>query len=113
MSASDVYKTVTGAGVKCAPMAWQEGSAPELPWAVYVLDEDAPVMADGERYAECHRWDVELYQRERDAVLESALCAAIADRFGPYTLSEQWVSSENCSMLTITFNDYDEGSHNG
>lgn len=113
MSAQDVYRAITSAGVRCARTCWPKGSAPALPWAVYLLDSDAPVSADDSRYAECRRWRVELYQRGRDAALEAALLSAISESFGPYSLSESWVESEGCDMLSVVFTDYDEGSQNG
>lgn len=103
MSATDVVSAVRSAGLQVAHMAWPENSAPALPWCVYYVYEDEPQFADDKRYANHWKWCVELYQRQDDGVTEEKLDAAIADAFGPYTKSEEWVESEGCIQTIYLF----------
>lgn len=107
MSAEAVVSAVRGAGLPIARLAWPLGSAPELPWCVFRLDEDAKLNADGARWASYPRWAVELYQRSSDAGTERKLEEAISASFGDYDKREAWVEGESCFMTTYTFTDFE------
>lgn len=101
MAHKDV-QSVVSAVVPCIHMAWPDGSAPELPWAVYTGDTD-PFCADDREIARTTRWTVELYERRRDAKLETELANAIRAAFGACARRESWVSSEQCLMVAFDF----------
>ncbi len=102
MSYQEVYGTVS-AVLPCAHMAWREGQAPQLPWAVYYLDDQSGFNADNTTYVGKHRWCVELYQKAMDLELQEELEAAILAAFSPFEKYESWVESENCLMTTYYF----------
>ena len=103
MSGANVQAAVTSAGQPCAHMAWVEGTAPELPWCVYYLDEQRGVAADNRLQAKRYNWIIEHYWKTYDAEKTSALEAAIEDAFGPYESAETWVEEENCVMTAYYF----------
>ena len=109
MSASDVMACVASCGIPCVRNAWPKGSAPKLPWAVFMLDETDGVYADGRVYSTKNRWYVELYQKTNDQELEGRLEAAIQDWFGPYTKTEVWVDAESCVQTVYYFTDIERG----
>lgn len=102
MSASDVMECVS-AVVPCARVCWPVGQAPDLPWAVFLADDDRAFMADDSMYAPCTRWRVELYERYPDEALEEALRRAISGRFGPCETVESWIETEGCYELALYF----------
>jgi len=89
-----VYKAVTGAGIKCAHVAWPVDGAPELPYAVY-LYETENMDADGSVYANVRRYSVEFYQKVSNSETEKKLEAALSS-VGPWDKNEMWLESENC-----------------
>lgn len=101
MSHADVYACVSEV-VPCRHYAWPENEAPELPWAVYTGESD-PIVSDDFQTGVVWHWTVELYERRRDAQLESRLEAAIVAAFGNYTKREVPVKSEDCLMVTYDF----------
>lgn len=109
MSASDVMACVASCGIPCVRNAWPKGSAPKLPWAVFMLDETDGFYADGRVSATVNRWYVELYQKTNDQELEGRLEAAIQDWFGPYSKTEAWVDTESCVQTAYYFTDIERG----
>lgn len=87
-------------------MAWPVGSAPNLPWAVFYMD-DSEAVGDNGGYAERQDWVVELYQRSRDAALEKELEGALRGRYGAIAKSESWSSSESCLITAYYFTDFE------
>ena len=108
MSGENVASIVMSAGFPVAHVAWPVGSAPALPWCVYLLDEDDKLSADDSRWCSLTRWIVELYTKQDDeescAKLEGALSAA----FGDYEKNETWVESESCVMTSYRFTEIGE-----
>lgn len=102
MSHADVYSAVS-AIVPCAHVAWDAGSVPELPWAVYLIDEPDIMAADDGNWVPVSRWRVELYEKARDAQLEAELAEAIRGRFGPVAVSEYWIDTEKCREVVFQF----------
>lgn len=98
-----MYAALSGCGVPLAFMAWPSGSAPPLPWAVYRLDEDAAMYADGERWFDASRWALELYEAAPDQGTESAVESSVRSAFGDFSKQEAWIDEENCLMTTYTF----------
>ncbi len=107
MSHVDVKSCVESAGLPCVHMAWPVGSAPDLPWCAFYVDEGDGFYADGLNYAGRTSWVVELYQRSRDASIESALESALSERFGPFRKTEAWVASEGCVQTSYYFTQVD------
>ncbi len=109
MSYADVQTCVESAGIPCVHTAWPAGSAPQLPWCVFYLDESDGFYADGTAFAESESWVVELYQRSRDAAVEATLESAIRSRFGPFRKTEGWVESEGCLQTAYYFTEIERG----
>lgn len=108
MNGTNVVRAVEGVGLPCAHMAFPEGSAPDLPWCVYYLDESSGFNADNTIYAEDARWVVEHYWKTYDQEKESALEQTILSEFGPYTKTETWVQDENCTQTSYYFHEIGE-----
>lgn len=98
-----VYQTVRGVGIPGTYAAYQEGSAPPLPWFVYIRDRGGEVYADDSNYAVLPRYRVELYMASRDSALVDAVGDAIGERFGPYSTYETWILSEHVLMVSYEF----------
>ena len=94
-------------------MAWPEGSAPSLPWCVYLMEEDAKLSADDRRWASLTRWRVELYHKQADAESEKKLEAALAAAFGGFDKSETWVESEGCMLTAYVFTEIEKEAIDG
>lgn len=103
MSGENVMTAVRSAGLPVAHVAWPVGSAPDLPWCVYLLDEDGKLAADDSRWCSLTRWRVELYTRQGDDESCPKLEAALAAAFGDYDKEETWVESESCVMTSYRF----------
>ena len=102
MSAANVMECVSSV-VPCARVCWPLGQAPDLPYAVFLADDDRTFMADDAMFATCTRWRVELYERYPDEALETALKRAIYERFGPYEAVDTWIDTEGCYELALYF----------
>lgn len=98
-----VYQTVSGVGIPGTYAAYQEGSAPALPWFVYIRERGGEVYADDSNYATLPRYRVELYMAERDSDLIASVGEAIGGRFGPYSTDESWILSEHVLMVSYEF----------
>jgi hypothetical protein len=103
MSAKDVVAAVKAAGLPVAHVAWPVGSAPALPWCVYLIDEDGKLSADDSRWCSLTRWSVELYSKQGDEESAPKLEAALTAAFGDYSKEETWVESESCVMTSYLF----------
>lgn len=112
MKLSDVYTALSGAGIPIAYMAWPKGSAPQLPWAVYYLDDYDGVRADDEMWCEASKYIVELYQRLADEDVRERVEQAITASFGGFDKEETWVEDEGVYMTTYRFTAIDR-SNNG
>ncbi len=109
MSGKTVYATISPI-MPCAHMAFPIGSAPDLPWCVYYLDEMDGFAADNRLLAKRNNWVVEHYWKDYDEEKESALESAIESSFGAFTKSEVWVEDENCVQSTYYFAEIEKGS---
>lgn len=103
MSHRSVFAALKATGIPFMHMAWPKDDAPALPWGVFLVDDDATFIADGERFCKAARWRVELYQKTRDRLVEQKVEQAIEQTFGPYRRGEQWVDDENCLMAVYEF----------
>lgn len=111
MAHEDVYAVVSRF-VPCAHMEWPDDSAPDLPWACYLLDYDKPVVADDAQVAVRRRWMVELYEKRRDAALEKGLADALRERFGSVRRDENWIENDNMLQVVLSFYEI-EGEFDG
>lgn len=106
MSAKEVYKAVSSV-MPCAHLAFREGSAPELPWCVYYLDDIDGFAADNRFAAKKNHWVVEHYWRNYSEEKESALEKVLEEKFGTFSKSEVWVDDENCCQTAYYFSEID------
>lgn len=97
------------AGIPSVHMAWREGTAPELPWCVFYIEDTDGVFADNSITVSSTKWVVELYQRQSKQDVEDAVEAAILSAFGPFTKSEAWVEKENCIQTSYYFKEIANG----
>ena len=95
-------------GLPSVRFAWPEGSAPELPWAVFWIDEEDGIYADGRMEARRREWTLELYQKTSDEELEERLEDAIIANFSPFRKSEAWVDDENVIQTVYYFTEIGE-----
>ena len=103
MTPEKVVEAVQSCGIPCAHRYFPEGSVPELPWAVYYLDESSGFCADNKVHDRVARWIVELYERHKDPDLEKRLEDAIEEAFSPCSLYESWIEDDNCLMYAYHF----------
>lgn len=103
MGRREVMKAVTSVGIPCAHMAWLEGQAPPLPFAVFYIDETDGLFADNRIHTPVINWIVELYQRQASEALETAIEESIQDSFGGFRKTEAWVDEESCLMTAYYF----------
>ena len=108
MSGQDVYEAIS-AVIPCAHVAWSVGSAPELPWCVYYLDEMDGYAADNRLHTRRNRWIVEHYYKVHDEEKQAALEGAIEAGFGVFrTTGEMWVEDEKCYETAYYFTEIEK-----
>ena len=93
MSHADVYRVVSEF-VPTTHMEWPNDSMPDLPMACY-YGSDNSISADDFQIAVRHRWTVELYEKRRDAQLETNLANALREEFGQINREE---TCSNCGL---------------
>ena len=99
MRRKDIFDALSASGIPVAHYCFPENAAPPLPWCVFYADMDGTFYADDERHYEAPQWTVELYERNADDQVESALEACIAS-LGTYSKVEAWLETENCLVIT-------------
>lgn len=105
MSREEIVSMLDGLGIPAVHMAWRQGTAPPMPWAVVLMEDDAHVAADNRRWASLPLMRVELYQESSDSGLEGSLEEALAERYGDYEKTEAWSSEESCLVCAYEFTD--------
>lgn len=83
-----LLESIPGFGGKVVYRAWQEGTAPSLPFICYLETGSANFAADGIAYYKIKQIDIELYTDFKDLETE-ALVEAALDAAGIY-----WESTE-------------------
>ncbi len=101
MSHADVYRVVSEF-VPTTHMEWPNDSMPDLPMACY-YGSDNSISADDFQIAVRHRWTVELYEKRRDAQLETNLANALREEFGQVNREESYIENDNVLMVIFTF----------
>lgn len=101
MSHADVYRVVSEF-VPTTHMEWPNDSMPDLPMACY-YGSDNSISADDFQIAVRHRWTVELYEKRRDAQLETNLANALREEFGQINREESYIENDNVLMVIFTF----------
>lgn len=98
-----VYQTILSCGIPGTLEAYPVGQVPELPWFVYLLDDDGGFPADDIDFAEVPRFRVELYETSRDADLESSIADTIRATYGPVRIMPEYIPDENVRMVAYEF----------
>lgn len=101
MSHADVYRVVSEF-VPTTHMEWPNDSMPDLPMACY-YGSDNSISADDFQIAVRHRWTVELYEKRRNAQLETDLANALREEFGQINREESYIENDNVLMVIFTF----------
>ena len=102
MSHKDVYKCVSEI-VPCTHLAYPTGKAPDLPWAVFLIDRSDGMYADDKKFATVNHWTLELMERGRDEELEAKLEQALTETFSPCKVVETWLEDEQCVQVRYSF----------
>ena len=108
MSHASVYAAVSK-HVPCTHMEWPNDSAPDLPWACYLLDYERPIVASDVEIAVRRKWMVELYEKRRDKDLELALGNELRSAFGSVRRDENWIENDNLLQVVYTFYEIEGG----
>lgn len=98
-----VFSELSKSGLPVAHFAWPKGSAPELPWIVFYLDDDRASFADDWFWCGNGTWVAELYMETSSSEVEAKVEEAIGAAFGGFAKSEAWVESEGCAMTAYRF----------
>ena len=96
-----VYAALLTSGLPGTYDAWPLGQSSPLPWFVYRDAKGGEVFADDSNYTKMHRYEVDLYQRERDPEVQETFETALKS-IGPYACTDKWVSSENCKVISYS-----------
>ena len=96
-----LYEILCRTGLSVVYRAWQEGSAPALPWMVYYDGSSRNFAADGKVYIRRQKYIIELYTEQKDPDTERLVEAAL-DGVGIFwNKDETYVESER--MFKITY----------
>lgn len=69
----ELLESIDGFKNKVAYLAFEEGSAPKLPFICYYMDEINPFGADGINYYNARDYVIELYSKLRNEEIEKKL----------------------------------------
>ena len=98
---AQLYDLLCRTGLPVVYRAWQEGSAPALPWMVYYAEDSRNFSADGVVYIQRQRYIIELYTEQKEHDRERQLQAAFDAAGIFWNKSEDFVESER--MFKITY----------
>ena len=108
-----VKAALDSVGIPVVHMAWKKGSAPSLPWIVYLEGDSEATYADGGNYHDAAEFVVELYQDVPSEELEGKLEDAISGIAPWWREEEIWVESEGCGLTTYHFVYRERKNNNG
>ena len=74
--------------------AWKKGTAPPMPYIVYLCTYNNNFGADGAVYFYSGHVQIELYTKEKNIEAEAALESAMSEIF--WTKTETYLESEKC-----------------
>jgi len=89
-------KTITGFAKKVVYRAWPEGSAPALPFIVFLAEGSDNFGADDKVYKEINRISVELYSKNKDTASESAIETLFGNLSLYWEKDEVYLDDEKC-----------------
>lgn len=103
-----VFSTLSALGIPCALQSFPAGDgngggAPSPPFICYLSDGNDDLFADDALWCRIPTVRVELYEASADWDLEARVERLINEEFGPCSVTEDWVESEHCRMVTYTF----------
>lgn len=103
-----VFSALSTLGIPCALQSFPAGDgngggAPSPPFLCYLLDGTNDLYADDALFCRIPIIRVELYEASADWELEARVGSIINEEFGPCSVTEDWVESEHCRMVTYTF----------
>lgn len=105
MTLNDLYlalASIEGFSQKVVYRAWPVGSAPPLPWIVYLVDGTDNFGADNIVYKSINRIFIELYSEYKDETSESLIEGKL-DSLGIYWEKEEtYIDEERCYQITYT-----------
>lgn len=103
-----VFSTLSRLGIPCALQSFpagdgKGGGAPSPPFICYLSDGSNDLCADDGLWCRIPIVRVELYEASADWDLEARVETLVNEEFGPCSVTEDWVESEHCRMVTYTF----------
>lgn len=97
---AQLYDLLCRTGLPVVYRAWQEGSAPALPWMVYYDGASRNFSADGKVYVRRQKYFVELYTEEKDPDTERLVEAAFDGAGIFWNRDETYVESERMYKIS-------------
>lgn len=85
---------------KVAYRLFPEGEAPELPYAVWYVDDNNNFGADGVVFYSAKGVTIELLVKYKNPSLEDAIESAFSDVY--WDKSENYIESEKCTQILYT-----------
>lgn len=95
MTFNEVTSMLASAGFPVVYLAWREGEVPELPYICYYYPNMAPEAADDTHHAQIYTLNVELYTKNKNFDVESAVEAVLLNAGMVFTKDETFLSDEN------------------
>lgn len=99
MTPKDVRAIITAAGLPVAYRAWQENSAPALPFCVYYAGRANNFAADGVVYHTAQRYTIELYTEDKALEVEAKIEAALTGAGIYWSKDETYIVSERMNEI--------------
>lgn len=101
MGIEQIKTMLESTGLPVVYMAWEEGSAPALPWIAYRVLYSNNFSADGVVYQPIDRITVELYSKLKDQESEDKVESALSSLF--WEKSETYIDDERCYQVAYEF----------
>lgn len=101
MDLEQIKTMLESTGLPVVYLAWEEGSAPPLPWIAYRVLYSNNFAADGVVYQPINRITVELYSKLKDQESEDKVESALSSLF--WEKSETYIDDERCCQVAYEF----------
>lgn len=95
MRMQEITAMLASTGYPVTYLAWPEKEVPELPYICYYYPSMTPETADNTHYAQFYSLNVELYTKNKNFEVESAVEAKLLNAGMVFTKEEDFLSDEN------------------
>ena len=101
MRSSELIQATVASVVPSTHLSWRRNQAPKLPFAVW-YDEPHVPGADDNVLCICHRYWVELYEKNISTDLRDRMFNALNEVYGHVSIgTETYIDSEDCFMVVF------------